>query len=448
MEFNLSETPITDPNQKIMKPHEVNYVIYHHPCLDGISSALVVKKFVKKFMGENEVIYKPRSIKSGPPNDLSGKNVLICDYSYKKKDMLKIIEQANKVLVIDHHKTAEKDLLEIDSKYKIFDMSHSGAVLTWNYFYPDVPTPLFLQYIEDHDIWKKELPNTDAFQSYLRTLPLEFSSFEHYLEDNYAVLDDIDKGIAYSQLNQFYIKDATKWVTPKFSRIGKKFYLVGYVNTSILKSEIGNEALKECPKLDFTAPYSINDKTNNTSFSLRSTNEHVDTSKIAGKFGGGGHRNASGVRFEYITHVLPGTVYDGADVYDLLDNVYFSNTLLKLDNENFSIYIVYLHTQNNKRRLGSYLLQTKYKVNNVRTQVGACLKTYPFENVHLDASVTWYYDPMKDKSSYVVTFDKKIGDNEKKCILENCQGPKITDFEYNGFNTCSFSISGLWKYIF
>lgn len=443
MQFNVSEKPITDPTQKIMQPHEVDYVIYHHPCLDGISSALVVKKF----MGEKEVIYKPRSIKSPPPNDLYGKNVLICDYSYKKEDMLKILEQANKVLVIDHHKTAEKNLLEIDSRYKIFDMSHSGAVLTWNYFYPKKDVPLFLQYIEDHDIWKKELPNTDAFHSYLRTLPLEFSSFEHYLEDNYTVLDDIDKGIAYSQLNKFYVKDATKWVTPKFSRIGKKFYIIGYVNTSILKSEIGNEALKGYPKLDFTAPYSINDKTNSSSFSLRSTNKHVDVSKISDKLGGGGHRNASGVRLEYITHTLPGTVYDGADIYDLLDDVYYSQDILTLDNEKYSIYIICLYTQNNKRRLGSYLLQTKYKVNNVRKQVGACLKKYPWGNVPLEASIAWHYDCMKDISSYVVTFDKKIGENEKKCLLNHFQDPKVTDFEYNGFNACSFSASGRWNYI-
>ena len=45
--------------------------------------------------------------------------------------------------------------------------------------------------------------------------------------------------------------------------------------------------------------------------------------------GGGGHRNASGVRVDYVTNHLPGQVYDNGQFYKLLDKIYFE----KLSND-------------------------------------------------------------------------------------------------------------------
>lgn len=51
-------------------------------------------------------------------------------------------------------------------------MTHSGAMLTWFYFFPEIEPPLLIKYIEDRDIWTKALPNTDDFSSWFYTLPL------------------------------------------------------------------------------------------------------------------------------------------------------------------------------------------------------------------------------------------------------------------------------------
>ena len=54
-----------------------------------------------------------------------------------------------------------------------------------------------------------------------------------------------------------------------------------YVNSTICKSDIGNELFNSFTFVDFTATYSINDSTDSTSFSLRSIDTGVDVSDIS-----------------------------------------------------------------------------------------------------------------------------------------------------------------------
>jgi oligoribonuclease NrnB/cAMP/cGMP phosphodiesterase (DHH superfamily) len=143
-----------------------------------------------------------------------------------------LIKKANKVLVIDHHKSAEKDLKDIEDKYKWFDMTHSGAMLTWFYFFPEISPPLMIRYIEDRDIWTKALPNTDDFSSWFYTLPLEFPVYDKYAQSDELLKEMIETyGKAYGELNRYYSKQAVEHCVPKFCSIKDKFYLIGYVNS-------------------------------------------------------------------------------------------------------------------------------------------------------------------------------------------------------------------------
>src|SRR5438132_799025 len=95
---------------KILQPDEVNFVIYHHPCSDGTGSAFVAWKYLSQKFPEKNITYCPMQIGALPPNGLEGKNVLICDYSYKKDILLDLIKKVNKLLIIDHHISAKNDL--------------------------------------------------------------------------------------------------------------------------------------------------------------------------------------------------------------------------------------------------------------------------------------------------------------------------------------------------
>jgi len=55
-----------------------------------------------------------------PPPDVTGKDVILVDFSYKRPILDKMKQEANSILILDHHKTAMEDL-----------QGFEGAVLIW-----------------------------------------------------------------------------------------------------------------------------------------------------------------------------------------------------------------------------------------------------------------------------------------------------------------------------
>jgi len=411
---------------KDLNPTDVNYVIYHAPCHDGTGSAFVVWLYMKKYFPNRNIVYYPAKYGKQPTN-IDGKNVLILDFSYRNNILKNMIIKTNKILVIDHHKSAEKDLSDIDNKYKIFNMDHSATILTWKFFFKNKEAPLLLQYIEDRDIWKKELTYTDEFASWFYTKPLEFNIFNKYLDNNKLLNKIEQKGTQYNKLNKYYIKKAIKYISLKFMKINNKYYLIAYINSTILKSDIGNYIFTKYPLIDFSATYSINDLNNNTSFSLRSTNNHSDVSKIAFELNGGGHRNAAGIQINNITNTLPGIHYT-VNMCNILDKIYFET--VEIDDFNFNI--VYLNSAIYKKELGMYLLQDKYTTtDNISIQTATTVYYYikninPNEittEIRINIAAIWDYNGVIDKTEFNILFDQELSKNSitilKKWLILN-----------------------------
>lgn len=433
-----------------LKPQDVDIVIYHNPCNDGFGSRYCAEKYFRTNFPNKQVEYVPMSIGIPPPDNLEGKNVLICDYSYRKDILLELLKKVKNLLIIDHHKSAEKDLKDIDDKHKIFDMKHSGAMLTYYYFFPNQPVPLLIQYIEDRDIWTKKLPNNDHFSSWFHTLDFDYDIYDKYGSDDALLKTMIDTyGKSYSELNDYYVKQACTYVVPKFQRIKDKYYFVGYVNTTVLKSDIGNKIFDTFKHLDFSAVYSINESSDSTSFSLRSTDVHMDVSEVAFSLGGGGHRNASGVNVQYVCNRLPGPVFDNGKLYENICKIYVDDLAinnLTINNELLSV--IYLFSSVHKFRLGTYLLQTKYMenrdtndnntVNTDKRPVQECCdiirqrdNVKEYFNSHIACVLD--YNPIDDETYYTFVFDKKISKTQIEAVnnffnLDVTQGMKFTGF--------------------
>ena len=95
-------------------------VLYHANCMDGFSAAWAVwKKF-----GDADTEYLPAKYGDAPP-DVTDRDVVIVDFSYKRDVMLTLNRAANQLLCLDHHKTAEADLKDLP--FARFDMERSGA---------------------------------------------------------------------------------------------------------------------------------------------------------------------------------------------------------------------------------------------------------------------------------------------------------------------------------
>lgn len=390
----------------LIKPEEVDFIIYHGNCSDGFGCVIAAEVYRKEKFPDKQIIYYPGSYNKSPP-DVTGKNVLICDFSFENDVMIKMISEASKLAILDHHKTAENKLASIPEQNKVFNMNYSGAYITWKYFHPDKEVPKLIEYIQDNDLWRKQLPNTLEFTAYMFSLPMLIDEYSKLLDNNYIDNHVIGQGTGMVKQNQSNIDTALRYVAPKFMEINNKYYFVGHINSSILKSEIGNKLFDRYPYCNFSAIYSIDDISNSTMFSLRSTNDRTDVSKIAETFGGGGHRNASGIKQNFVSNVLPGLVLDNYKCYYILENIYTEDLIIK----DTVFKAVILNSSHCKKALGQYLLQPRYCENNQTIQECCYImrklnndnKNY---NCHL--SIIWNYQGALKKVWCTVTLSNEI----------------------------------------
>ena len=258
-----------------------NSCTYHKNCADGFGAALAVKQYFDAKGQSCE--FHPAQYGDLAP-DVINKDVLIVDFSYKRDVLLELTKGAKSVQVIDHHKSAQQDLDGLD--FCIFDMSKSGAVLTWQTLLPQRPLPLLLEYIQDRDLWQWQLPDSKAVSAALLTLEKSFELWQPYLIDE-NIKQLIVKGNAIVEYqNQQIAKVPTGEKLPMAKIAG---YTVPCINTTHLISEIGDKISQGHP---FAAMYF--EKEAKRIYSLRSAKDGIDVSKIAEQYGGGGHFHAAG----------------------------------------------------------------------------------------------------------------------------------------------------------
>jgi oligoribonuclease NrnB/cAMP/cGMP phosphodiesterase (DHH superfamily) len=402
----------------MLNPSDVDVVIYHHPCPDGSGAALAAYKYFKekekiiKFIGANYNKVKLRE------EDIINKNVLLCDFSYKKPILLDIISKAKNLLIIDHHKSAQEDLKDIPDKYKIFDMSHSGAHLVFKYFFPNEKIPLLINYIEDFDIFTKKLEHINKYSAWITSFDINYLVLEKYLDDDLFLNTLITEGTALEQKDLYLISKLANYSSCKFQRVNNKLFFIIYLNSNISKSELGNQVLSKFQYADFSAIYNINDYENSTVFSLRSSNINHDCSEVAVALGGGGHRNASSVSVNYVVNCIPGVIYSNNKLYERLEHIYFKDI------------IIYCQSEDNKSTLGEYLLQERYKDTQEAVNI-IKLRDNILINKLLIAAI-WEYNYVTKKTNFKVSFDKSLLNNQ---ILEYREKYKLDEdnkIEYDG----------------
>lgn len=262
-------------------------VLYHANCTDGFGGAYAAwRKF-----GDNAE-YIPVFHGEPFPENLENKEVFIIDFSYDKETNLKIKNLAKHLTIIDHHKMRKEDASVADECS--FDTEHSGAYLAWKYFHTNKEVPKLIQYIQEGDLYRFKLPHSREILAVINLNEHSFESFqklERFLESKDGFEQIHKKGVYFvehwNKLVQNFIKHAEK--------VSFEGYEVLAVHASgIFHSDIGNILAKIEP------PFGIiwSADTDNIKIGLRSKGE-VDVAKIAKKYGGGGHPNASGFRIKY-----------------------------------------------------------------------------------------------------------------------------------------------------
>lgn len=263
-------------------------IILRHNDLDGFSAAYAAWK---KFGDEAE--YVPVGYETKPA-DISNREVYILDFCYEKKDIDELARNGNKITIIDHHKSKEAIIKSVHDH--LYDISRSGAVLSWNYFHPNKPVPKILQYVQDYDLWQFKLLFAEEI-----TARLEMSELDFNVWDKMAADFETEKGLEkYIEEGKAALK-YKNYLIREISGNAENAVFEGYsalvVNSAELKSEIGNFLVKN-NKADVGIIWHF--QNGSISVSLRSSEERddIDVSVLAEKYGGGGHKQAAGFGFD------------------------------------------------------------------------------------------------------------------------------------------------------
>lgn len=204
----------------------------------------------------------------------------IVDFAYPRQQLLDLSEQVETIVVLDHHRSAAQDLKDLP--FARFDMSKSGARMAWEYWHPGHDLPELLAYVEDRDLWNWVLPESREVALAITQTIFSFQSWENF---------DVGELKAEGRILLGYQQSLIARAMSKTHWRELAGYEIPVVNSLLFQSEIGDELCKKFPEAPFAAVYY--QRGDHEAWSLRSIGE-FDVSEVAAKFGGGGHRNASG----------------------------------------------------------------------------------------------------------------------------------------------------------
>lgn len=273
--------------RKINRASEKNIlVLYHGGCNDGFGGAWAAWK---KFGNKAEYIAMHRNDSFKMPVD---KEIYFIDYLFPAEIIEEYIAKNKRVTAIDHHVTM-KDVAAL-TQDPSFSLKNSGSVLAWKYFHPDKKVPLLLRYIEDRDLWKFKLPKSKEILAGTNFSEENTYTFEGFnkLVNNFERAEFRKKCIEDGKIVKSVFNGINKSIEGFAEEVvldGERCYAVN--SPHMFASEVGNMLAKKNKKIGIAIIWHWVGGA--IRVSLRSRKSY-DVSKIAEKFGGGGHKNAAG----------------------------------------------------------------------------------------------------------------------------------------------------------
>lgn len=294
--------------------------IYHGNCDDGFAAAWAVRHA----LGTYADIEFYAGVYQQPPPDVTGRHVILVDFSYKRPVLQRMVDEAASVLILDHHKTAAEDLaglpfagaslVEWRAKQGaklgvLFDMDRSGAGIAWDFFHNGALRPDFIHYIEDRDLWRKKLPGGDEFTIALRSYPQDFDVWDKLVDSRPSAL--IAEGFSIQRYYRARVEEIKRtayratidWKPPGAGHLEKYRSIIMIANAPYFAaSEVAGE-LCQIEGIDFGACY-FEVSRGRWQYSLRSrAADDFDVSAVALAFGGGGHKGAAGFTVDAPVHI-------------------------------------------------------------------------------------------------------------------------------------------------
>lgn len=267
-------------------------VIYHGKCADGFTAAWLVNMYHSiRGIPSDWVIHNHAAVYGEPYPDVLGRKVYIVDFSYDPDTMVRLCNDAEQVIWIDHHKSAIDAMAGVTHPrlHRKVSIERSGAYLTSEFFWPNVRPSEMVQLVDDRDRWVFADPRSKAFAAGLFSRPYKIGEWNKAAEDVEKVTAE---GEAVLVKHWKDIRELLDVMTTFKDVAGQSVPTANLPYTSA--SDACHELLERHVEAPFAACWFLR-KDGKMVFSLRSrSGSDVDVSLIAKTFGGGGHKHAAG----------------------------------------------------------------------------------------------------------------------------------------------------------
>jgi hypothetical protein len=262
--------------------------IVHGHCPDGFTAAWAIYKALGTNVDFIHADYGP----GGLPEEAVDRHIIMADFAYHRPEMVALGRRNKSLLVLDHHKTAHEALrdLEVDvpGVHVTFDMNRSGAAIAWDHYHGN-RRPWLVDYVQDRDLWRWDLPESRAISSYIMMQPYTFEAWDRLNAMDLAEVVPLGR-VALEARNHYVeaLKGASRRV-----HLGGPFFSYGEVPVVNAPYYAISDLLSALCEENSLALGWFQRADGNFQFSLRSKGS-ADVSKIAEFYGGGGHVNAAG----------------------------------------------------------------------------------------------------------------------------------------------------------
>lgn len=275
-------------------------VVFHHNDMDGYGSASLVLATHPNSNIDNyyEVNYEPDA--DAKFDQVSeGEEVWIVDYSFTEDTadtLRKLMDKKCKIVWIDHHESSIN--LELaHPEFKILrgirNKAHSGIALVYmfikNCTYEECPK--YVRLISDYDTFQRNmLPESDYFKLGYDSCEDKWAALATlYNTKNMHPYDNVNQMINIGKTIKSYLDVEYKSYRNKYGFEATIDGVKTFVINRKCNSWLFGEKYDEYPMI---CSYCFNGEMYD--YSLYSADPSVDCSKIAEKFGGGGHKGAAG----------------------------------------------------------------------------------------------------------------------------------------------------------
>ena len=270
-------------------------VVYHHDDNDGYVAAAITLAA----LGNADVTRLTGNYSETINTELLDRaaQIYLLDYRFPVDLMDRYFD---KLIWIDHHVTAIESVQPIlAQRGRDFEgiqvIGTSGCLLTWRYFHPTKKTPLVIQLVNDRDVWNWDLgEDTAAFHEVSRAFVADPAVWNVLIANDRETNRKVREGhklLGFVRSVLMPLIEEKAWVQTF------EGHQAAFLNLPTSISGETHRLLKkhyEGRGIDFVVLFTQRADKVQVGMYRAETKPHLDLSKIAKRYGGGGHSGAAG----------------------------------------------------------------------------------------------------------------------------------------------------------